>query len=73
MKFSPLNQKVPDASSRKKKGKEKCDGEPNGSDKSKDESQESRLATLDIFSGCGGLSEGLQKAGKLLFFHYGNN
>ncbi|XP_039140950.1 DNA (cytosine-5)-methyltransferase 1B-like isoform X2 [Dioscorea cayenensis subsp. rotundata] len=63
VKFSPLNQKVPDASSRKKKGKEKCDGEPNGSDKSKDESQESRLATLDIFSGCGGLSEGLQKAG----------
>lgn len=34
--------------------------------KSKDESPETRLATLDIFAGCGGLSEGLEQSGNLI-------
>ncbi|KAK7268999.1 hypothetical protein RIF29_21713 [Crotalaria pallida] len=43
-----------DAAARKRKGK--CIEEEKKSD-------EKRLATLDIFAGCGGLSEGLQKSG----------
>lgn len=51
-----------DASTRKRKGK--CiEGENNLDIKKKqDASQENRLVTLDIFAGCGGLSEGLQQA-----------
>ncbi|XP_058090030.1 DNA (cytosine-5)-methyltransferase 1B-like [Magnolia sinica] len=48
--------------SRKDKGKCK-EGEINASDQQQDAPQENRLATLDIFAGCGGLSEGLQRAG----------
>lgn len=52
-----------DVASRKKKGK--CiEGEDNlGYDKQSEASQENCLATLDIFAGCGGLSEGLRKSG----------
>lgn len=31
------------------------------------EKQETRLATLDIFAGCGGLSEGLNNSGLNIF------
>ncbi|KAG8641192.1 hypothetical protein MANES_13G119400v8 [Manihot esculenta] len=50
-----------DAASRKRKGKCK-QGEDEG-EREREASQERRLATLDIFAGCGGLSEGLQQAG----------
>ncbi|KAI0501945.1 hypothetical protein KFK09_016890 [Dendrobium nobile] len=50
--------------STKKKGKEKCEeGQQMESHLWKDLPQENRLATLDIFAGCGGLSEGLQQSG----------
>lgn len=45
--------------SEKKKGKCK-EGE---NDLDVDKLKENRLATLDIFAGCGGLSEGLQQSG----------
>ncbi|CAN6291506.1 unnamed protein product, partial [Urochloa humidicola] len=57
-----LIRKAPSAS-KKNKGKEICDDELAGSDKKKDMPSENSLATLDIFAGCGGLSEGLQLAG----------
>eukprot|EP00257_Ricinus_communis_P015938 XP_015573958.1 DNA (cytosine-5)-methyltransferase 1 isoform X1 [Ricinus communis] len=50
-----------DAASRKRKGKCK-EGEDEVENK-REATQGRRLATLDIFSGCGGLSEGLQQAG----------
>ncbi|KAJ8647391.1 hypothetical protein MRB53_000414 [Persea americana] len=48
-----------------KKGKGKCkQGESDPSDLDLSVAfQENRLTTLDIFAGCGGLSEGLQKSG----------
>lgn len=52
-------------SSRKSKGKSKM-GEETEPDYSI-EKQETRLATLDIFAGCGGLSEGLNNAGLNIF------
>ncbi|KMT03309.1 hypothetical protein BVRB_8g198470 [Beta vulgaris subsp. vulgaris] len=48
--------------SRKKKGKGK-EGEDDDAVRQKDESSKKRLATLDIFAGCGGLSEGLEQSG----------
>ena len=33
------------------------------------ERDKSPLATLDVFAGCGGLSEGLQRAGNLLYYN----
>lgn len=48
-----------DVEFRKKKGKCK-EGE---NDLDDDKLKENRLATLDIFAGCGGLSEGLQQSG----------
>lgn len=53
-----------DAAIRKKKGKGK-EGEDEDMEinKQREASQQKGLATLDIFAGCGGLSEGLQKAG----------
>lgn len=45
----------------KNKGKAKCSGDERDAISSDD----TRLATLDIFAGCGGLSEGLQRSGKL--------
>ncbi|CAL9757578.1 unnamed protein product [Musa acuminata subsp. burmannicoides] len=63
-KLTSLARKADPYTSRKKKGKEKCeDNQQNFSDKRKDEPCENRLATLDIFAGCGGLSEGLQQSG----------
>lgn len=51
-----------------KKGKGKCkQGESDPSDLDLSVAfQENRLTTLDIFAGCGGLSEGLQKSGNRL-------
>ena len=57
-----------DAASRKKKGKSKEGENDLESEKQIEVSQEKRLATLDIFAGCGGLSEGLQQSGKFLMF-----
>lgn len=58
---SPTGKVIP--ASRRSKGKCK-EGECNYEDFSQlVVSQENRLATLDIFAGCGGLSEGLQKSG----------
>ncbi|KAK8921992.1 DNA (cytosine-5)-methyltransferase 1A [Platanthera zijinensis] len=52
------------SSIKKKKGKEKCEeGQQTERNLWKDLPQENRLATLDIFAGCGGLSEGLQQSG----------
>jgi DNA (cytosine-5)-methyltransferase 1 len=51
------------SASKKNKGKEICDDTLGGSDKKKDIPSENTLATLDIFAGCGGLSEGLQQSG----------
>ncbi|KAG7952343.1 hypothetical protein I3843_12G053400 [Carya illinoinensis] len=53
------------AASRKKKGKCK-EGEDLEYEKQREASWENRLATLDIFAGCGGLSEGLQQSGATL-------
>ncbi|XXG86986.1 hypothetical protein AAC387_Pa11g1783 [Persea americana] len=58
---SPTGKAIP--TSRKGKGKLK-EGECDPDDRNLSvASQENRLATLDIFAGCGGLSEGLQKSG----------
>ncbi|KAL4010525.1 hypothetical protein IC575_030022 [Cucumis melo] len=61
---SPSERQISDAAQRKKKGKCK-EGEiiPDENENKKDLPLENRLATLDIFAGCGGLSEGLQQAG----------
>ncbi|GFZ03206.1 methyltransferase 1 [Actinidia rufa] len=52
---------VEDDAIRKKKGK--CKEGENCSDEKMDASSTNCLATLDIFAGCGGLSEGLEKSG----------
>lgn len=54
---------VDDVATRKRKGKCKEGENDLEAGKKQDASQENRLATLDIFAGCGGLSEGLQRAG----------
>ncbi|CAL5329866.1 unnamed protein product [Camellia sinensis] len=62
IKLTPSKERVvDDATIRKKKGK--CKEGGSGFDEQKDASSSNRLATLDIFAGCGGLSEGLQKSG----------
>lgn len=58
---SPKEGFVDDAAIRKKKGK--CIEGDNGFDELKDMSSTNSLVTLDIFAGCGGLSEGLEKSG----------
>ena len=55
---------IDESMARKRKGKGK-EGEYDDTVKHKDESLKSRLTTLDIFAGCGGLSEGLEKSGNL--------
>ncbi|KAL6638047.1 hypothetical protein ACP70R_025619 [Stipagrostis hirtigluma subsp. patula] len=64
-KLMSLIRRAPSAS-KKNKGKQICDDEEAGFDKQKDGPSEYRLATLDIFAGCGGLSEGLQQSGASL-------
>ncbi|KAK1311398.1 DNA (cytosine-5)-methyltransferase 1B [Acorus calamus] len=54
---------IQDATLRKKKGKCKEGEADENIDPLHNKNQEKRLATLDIFAGCGGLSEGLQKSG----------
>ncbi|KAL7235643.1 hypothetical protein ACSBR1_019021 [Camellia fascicularis] len=62
IKLTPSKERVvDDATIRKKKGK--CKEGGSGFDEQKDASSSNRLATLDIFAGCGGLSEGLQRSG----------
>ncbi|OVA00258.1 Bromo adjacent homology (BAH) domain [Macleaya cordata] len=71
LRFSP-GMVVHDAVSRKRKGKcKEGEDELDVVDK-QDISQENRLATLDIFAGCGGLSEGLQQAGKFTSHKFSN-
>ncbi|PRQ47202.1 putative DNA (cytosine-5-)-methyltransferase [Rosa chinensis] len=52
-----------DPESRKRKGKCKEGEDVPEVQKQRDDSDHKRLATLDIFAGCGGLSEGLHQAG----------
>ncbi|CAL1381124.1 unnamed protein product [Linum trigynum] len=52
-----------DVASRKRKGKGKEGDNDVEVEKPREESQGNCLATLDIFAGCGGLSEGLRQAG----------
>lgn len=69
IKLSPSKETVvnDDAANRRRKGKSK-QGENvfDGTEKQEGAVSNSCLATLDIFAGCGGLSEGLQKSGKFL-------
>lgn len=54
-----------EAAARKKKGKCK-EGEGSlENDEERKTLSENRLATLDIFAGCGGLSEGLHESGNI--------
>jgi len=62
VKIMSLIRRAP-STSKKNKGKQICEHELAGSDKNKDTLSENALATLDIFAGCGGLSEGLQLSG----------
>ena len=57
-----LKKKAP--SLKKNKGKQICDDKQAGSEKDI-VVPENSLATLDIFAGCGGLSEGLQLSGNV--------
>lgn len=57
-----------DATLRKKKGK--CKEVENDSEPEKVASEQNRLSTLDIFAGCGGLSEGLGQSGRLAYNFY---
>ena len=54
--------------SNKNKGKQICDDEQAGSEKKDTVIPDNCLATLDIFAGCGGLSEGLQISGNVFPF-----
>lgn len=62
-----MAQKTPGAL-KKNKGKQICETDQVDSGKWVDVPKENRLATLDIFAGCGGLSEGLQQAG-MYYYH----
>ena len=53
---------------KKNKGKQTCENGERDSSKWTEVPKENRIATLDIFAGCGGLSEGLQQAG-MHFLH----
>ncbi|XP_039145037.1 DNA (cytosine-5)-methyltransferase 1B-like isoform X1 [Dioscorea cayenensis subsp. rotundata] len=58
-----LNRKASHTSLRMLKREENCDVEPDDCGRRKDLSKDGRLAALDIFSGSGGLSEGLHQSG----------
>ncbi|TVU44569.1 hypothetical protein EJB05_04014 [Eragrostis curvula] len=64
VKLVSLLRKAPSES--KNKGKQICDDEQADSDKRKNGPMGNCLTTLDIFAGCGGLSEGLQQSGASL-------
>lgn len=59
-----------DAAARKKKGKCKEGDGISESDKEGNTLSENRLATLDIFAGCGGLSQGLEQSGNLYSINF---
>lgn len=66
-----------DAASRRKKGKCKEGEDDLEHDNQREASKANCLATLDIFAGCGGLSEGLHQSGKFnslfpFFFYFFN-
>ena len=67
--FMSLIRRAP-STSKKNKGKQICEDELAGSDEKKDVLSENTLATLDIFAGCGGLSEGLQLSGMHLLCRF---
>ena len=52
-----------DAAAKIRKGKFKEGESIADPDQEREASDKKRLATLDIFAGCGGLSEGLQQSG----------
>jgi len=56
-----------DAAARKRKGKCKEGDDDSESSKEGKTLNEKRLATLDIFAGCGGLSQGLEQSGNLSY------
>ena len=58
---------VDDAATRKKKGKGKEGENDLEVERQVNAFHENRLATLDIFAGCGGLSEGLHLSGNLSY------
>lgn len=58
---------VDDAATRKKKGKSKEGEKDLEVERQTNVFHKNRLATLDIFAGCGGLSEGLQQSGNLSY------
>ncbi|KAL7183398.1 hypothetical protein ACSBR2_025742 [Camellia fascicularis] len=60
IKLTPSKERVVGDATFRKKGK--CKEGDIDFDEQKDTSSSSRLATLDIFAGCGGLSDGLQKS-----------
>uniref|UniRef100_A0A803KRA2 DNA (cytosine-5-)-methyltransferase n=1 Tax=Chenopodium quinoa TaxID=63459 RepID=A0A803KRA2_CHEQI len=61
-----LNSMIDESMSRRKKGKA-IEGEDDEPVKQKGESLKKQLATLNIFAGCGGLSEGLEQSGKIWY------
>lgn len=70
VKLISLRKHTASSASKRLKGKEKCkENMQDDSDQQKGLHKENCLATLDIFAGCGGLSEGLQKSGKPLILH----
>ncbi|KAG0492405.1 hypothetical protein HPP92_005464 [Vanilla planifolia] len=63
-KFWTMVRRASNSVSKRNKGKEKCEeGKLVESHMWMNVPKEDRLATLDIFAGCGGLSEGLQQSG----------
>lgn len=63
LRYSTANLDNDAAAARKKKGKGK-EGEADlETEKQREVSQQKCLTTLDIFAGCGGLSEGLHHSG----------
>ena len=74
--FVPLEDKYlsrhNDIAHQKKNGKSKQEENELEVEKQREAAQENRLTTLDIFAGCGGLSEGLHQSGiylPLCLFH----